>query len=80
MRMAARAFDPQSPGARRLAMGWLATRYRWTIRLTEGIYASSDGMHEVGDEIELPRTLARGLVEGGVAELVSTRIASPRED
>lgn len=78
--MPARAFDPQSPGARRLAASWLAMRYRWTVRLVEGIYASSDGMHEAGSEIELPQTLARGLVDGGLAELVSTRIALPDED
>lgn len=78
--MAARAFDPQSPGARRLAASWLATRHRWTVRLLEEIYASSDGVHSVGSEIELPRCLAEGLVDGGLAELVSTRIASARED
>jgi hypothetical protein len=78
--MATRAFDPQSPGARRLAAGWLETRHRWTIRLVEEIYASRDGLHSPGDEIELPQALARGLVDGGMAELVSTRIASARED
>lgn len=78
--MAALAFDPQSPGARRLAAGWLETRHRWTVRLTEGIYASKDGMHEAGSELELPRPLARGLVDGGTAELVSTRIAAAHED
>jgi hypothetical protein len=78
--MAAPAFDPQSPGARRLAAGWLETRHRWTVRLTEGLYASKDGLHEAGSELELPRALARGLVEGGTAELVSTRIAGSRED
>lgn len=78
--MATRAFDPQSPGARRLARSWLATRHRWTIRLVEEIYASSDGVHPAGSEIELPQTLARGLVDGGLAELVSTRIAAAGED
>jgi hypothetical protein len=78
--MTARAFDPDSPGAQRLAAAWLESRERWTVRLMEEIFASSDGLHPAGSEIELPRTLAEALVDQGVAELISTRITSARED
>lgn len=75
----ARAFDPESPGARRLAAGWAERRHRWTVRIVDGLFADQDGMHEPGAVLELPRATARGLVEDGVAELVSTRVASARE-
>lgn len=77
--MAARAFDPESPGARRLAEGWLENRHRWTVRIVDGLFSNEDGVHEPGAVVELPRALARGLVDDGIAELVSTRVASARE-
>ncbi len=76
--MTARAFDPDSPGARRLAAGWAETRHRWTVRLTSP-FIGADGEHPAGATLELPRASARTLVDDGVAELVSTRVASARE-
>lgn len=76
--MTTRAFDPESPGARRLAAGWLETRERWTVRLLEPLLTSA-GERPAGATLELPRTMAATLVDDGVAELVSTRIASARE-
>ena len=77
--MTVRAFDPDSPGARRLAAGWRENRHRWTVRIVTGIFSDADGVHKPGDVLELPRPLAEGLVDDGIAELVSTRVASARE-
>jgi hypothetical protein len=77
--MTARAFDPDSPGARRLAEGWLETRHLWTVRLVAGVFSDGDGVHTIGSEVELPRLQARQLVDDGIAELISTRVATARE-
>jgi hypothetical protein len=77
--MPTRAFDPESPGARRLAAGWRESRHRWTVRLTGTDFTDGDGHHPVGTTVELPRTTARVLVDEGVADLVSTRVATARE-
>lgn len=75
----ARAFDPESPGARRLAARWMESRHRWTVRLVSGAWRDGDGVHDAGSEVELPRARAQALIAEGTAELVSTRIASARE-
>jgi hypothetical protein len=74
-----RSFDPDSPGARRLAAGWMENRHRWTVRLVGGAWRDGDGVHDLGSEIELPRARAQVMIAEGTAELVSTRIASARE-
>lgn len=72
------AFDPNSPGAQRMAAAWRENRHRWTVRLS-GPLLTSDGEHAAGSELELARSMAATLIDDGRAELVSTRIASARE-
>lgn len=68
-------FDPESPGARRLARTWAPHLERWELRMTDNRCFIDDGgrVIEPGQTVEVGGPHGRELVKRGSAELVGVR-------
>lgn len=66
-------FDPESPGARRLARDWLPELERWEMRVPTGhVFHEGEGDVRAGQMMEVGAPAGKQLLEHGY-ELVSIR-------
>ena len=75
--MPARSFDPESPGARRLAATWAPQRERWLIK--PAVRYLQDGTPIEHETVELAAPMGRQLVAEGRAEFLSSRLISAHD-
>lgn len=74
--MTTRSFDPESPGARRLAATWVPQRERWLIKRT--LVVRHDGTPIEYETVEVSAPDGRQLVADG-AELIGRRVISAHD-
>jgi hypothetical protein len=65
-------FDPNSPGARKLARDWLPHLERWEVRIAPGrSFVEPDGtVIRAGETMDVPAPLGRQAIDQGTAELI----------
>ena len=73
--MSMRSFDPDSPGARRLAATWAPQRERWSVKRA---VTFRDGTPIEYKTVEVAAPIGRQLVADG-AEFLSRRVISAHE-
>jgi hypothetical protein len=75
------SFDPDSPGAQRLARSWARHRVRWQVRILPGrTFLEGDGrLLRGGDLMDVAGFQGRELVDAGTAEFVSQRTVSAHD-
>ena len=72
-------FDPESPGARRLARDWLPELERWEMRVPSGhVFHEAQGDVTAGETMEVGAPAGKQLLEYGY-ELMGIRRLRRRE-